>query len=79
MAPPEKESESSGITGFVAAVGIVCSFVGAVVGAVGYHLWKNEAMQQEDCSHSRYVTYSEVKVGFAYVASQLWKVSRENK
>ena len=79
MAPPEKESQSSGITGIVAAVGIVCSFVGAVVGAVGYDMWKNRAMQQKDSSHSRYVTYSKVKVGFAYVASQLWKVCCENR
>lgn len=52
MAPPEKESESSGITGTLAAVGIVCGFVGAVVGAFGWNAYKKEEMQQQYRSSS---------------------------
>jgi hypothetical protein len=65
MAPPEKEgSGGSGSTGTIAAVGIVCSFIGAAVGAVGFHLWNREKMQQQHQSHSGYVIHSRVKVGF---------------
>jgi len=63
MAPPEKEdSEGSGITGTLAAVGMACGFIGAVIGAVGWHMWKKEEMQQQQQSCSRYVTHSRVKV-----------------
>jgi hypothetical protein len=61
MAPPEKQSKSSGVTGTLAAVGIACGFIGAVVGVVGWDLWKKEKM------HSGYVIYSRVKSGFSCV------------
>lgn len=75
MAPPEKEeSGGSGITGTLAAVGIVCGFVGAVIGAFGWDMWKKEEEHQHHQSRSGYVIHSRVKVR---VAGQLWKVSRE--
>ena len=63
MAPAEKEeSGGSGITGIVAAVGIVSGIVGAVIGAFGWDLWKKEEMQQQHQSCSGYVIHSRVKV-----------------
>ena len=62
MAPPEKESESSGITGTLAAVGIACGFIGAVIGAFGWNAYKKEEMQQQYRSNSGYVIYSRIKV-----------------
>lgn len=63
MAPPEKEeSGGSGITGTIAAVGIACGFIGAVIGAFGWNLWKKEEMHQQHQSHSGYVIHSRVKV-----------------
>ena len=62
MAPPEKEeSGGSGITGTVAAVGMVCGIIGAIFGAVGLHFWKKEEGMQHQ-SHSGYVIHSRVKV-----------------
>lgn len=50
------------MTGTIAAVGIVCGFIGAVIGAVGWDKWKKEEMQQQHHSRSGYITYSRVKV-----------------
>jgi uncharacterized membrane protein len=56
MAPPEKvESGGSGITGTIAAVGIVCGFVGAVIGAFGWNALRKEPMQQQHEPRSGYV------------------------
>jgi len=59
MAPPEKvESGGSGYTGTVATVGMVCGFIGAVIGAVGLHFWKKEEMQQHQSSSGSSKTYN---------------------
>jgi hypothetical protein len=70
MAPPEKEeSGGSGITGTIAAVGIVCGFVGAVIGAFGWSAWKKEGMQQQHHSHSGYVVYLFIYLFIYYLHS----------
>jgi hypothetical protein len=59
MAPPEKEeSEDSGITGTLAVVGLVCGFIGAVVGAFGWSAWKKEEGHQQHGSSKTYNTGS---------------------
>jgi uncharacterized membrane protein len=78
MASPEKESGNSGITGTLAVVGVACGFIGAVIGALGWDLWKKEEMQQQHRSPSGYVICFRVKGAFSCVADQLWKVCLEN-
>jgi hypothetical protein len=49
----EREGKPQSSKGSAIAAGIACSFIGAVIGAVGYHIWKKEEVQH---SHSTYVT-----------------------
>lgn len=49
----DKNSGSSTSKAAVVGAGIVCSVLGAVIGAFGYHLWtKEEEMQRQKHSHS---------------------------
>jgi hypothetical protein len=52
----EREQQQSS-KGTAVGVGVVCSVIGAIIGAVGYHFWKKEEELQRQChSYSGYVT-----------------------
>jgi hypothetical protein len=58
MEPTEKQKSSKGTA---VGVGVACSIVGAIIGAVGYHFWKKEERMQPQChSYSGYVTIPEL-------------------
>ncbi|PSN37096.1 hypothetical protein C0J52_21564 [Blattella germanica] len=52
MEPNDNRQKNSGTSkAAIVGTGIVCSFVGAVIGAVGYYLWKKEDMQRMTHNH----------------------------
>jgi hypothetical protein len=53
----ERERKQQSSSGSAVGLGLVCSFIGAAIGAIGYHFWKKEEeMRQQHHSHSEYVT-----------------------
>jgi hypothetical protein len=53
----DREEKQQSSRGTAVGLGMACGFIGAVIGAVGYHfLKKEEEMKQQQYSHSEYVT-----------------------
>jgi hypothetical protein len=55
----EREGKQQSSKGSGVGVGIACSVIGAIIGAVGYHIWtKQEEVTPH--SHSEYVTIQQL-------------------
>jgi hypothetical protein len=53
----ERKEKQQSSKGSAVGVGIACSVLGAIIGAVGYHIWKKQdELRLEHHSHSEYVT-----------------------